>query len=86
MILNQMSLALVTIMFQALSPKSVVQRDCPAKFASCGKCAEQNRTNECTSTVLKCVNCSGPHQSGHTACAEQVKAVDRYRAFLDKNA
>jgi hypothetical protein len=62
-----------------------IQRDCPATFATCGKCAERHRTSECTSSVLKCVNCSGPHQSGHTTCAEQVKAVDRYRSFLDKH-
>ncbi len=62
-----------------------IQRDCPVTFATCGKCAEWHRTSECTSSVLKCVNCSGPHQSGHTTCAEQVKAVDRYRSFLDKN-
>jgi hypothetical protein len=63
-----------------------IQRDCPDNLFACGKCAERHRTNECSSSVLKCVNCGGPHQSGHTACAEQVKAVDRYRAFLNKNA
>jgi hypothetical protein len=53
-----------------------IQRDCPAKFAACGKCAERRRANEWTSTVLKCVNCRSPQQSGHTTCAEQVKAIN----------
>lgn len=63
-----------------------IQRDCKAEFVACGKCAERHRTNECSSVVLKCVNCGGPHQTGHTSCTEQIKAVDRYRALLERNA
>lgn len=62
-----------------------IQRDCSARFVACGKCAERHGTKECTSVVLKCVNCNGSHQSGHNTCSEQVKAVERYRTFLDRN-
>ncbi|XP_045023743.1 LOW QUALITY PROTEIN: uncharacterized protein LOC123468139 [Daphnia magna] len=54
-----------------------IQRDCSARFVACGKCAERHGTKECTSVVLKCVNCNGSHQSGHNTCSEQVKAVER---------
>nr|CAH0102051.1 unnamed protein product [Daphnia galeata] len=46
-----------------------IQRDCSASFAACGKCAERYGTKECNSEVLKCVNCSGSHQSGHNTCS-----------------
>ena len=58
------------------------------KPADCGKCAGPHRTQECTaaSDACVCVNCKGSHQAGHRECAEQVKAVARYRSFLDKHA
>ena len=56
-------------------------RDCSASFAACKKCAERHDTKECTSEVLKCVNCSGSHQSGHKTCTEQVKPAERYKNF-----
>lgn len=62
-----------------------LQRDCKADLVACGKCAEHHRTSECVSKVWKCVNCSCPHQTGDKLCSEQVKAVNRYRAFLESN-
>ena len=68
-----------------------IQRDCSASFSACGKCADKHGTKDCISLDLKCVNCSGTHQSGHNTCAEQIKAegirpgVERYKTFLDRN-
>lgn len=51
----------------------------------CGRCAESYETKNCKAemTSLKCVNCSGKHSSGHISCPEQVKAVIRYKNFLN---
>lgn len=62
-----------------------IQRDCKVEFVACGKCADCHRTSECTSKVLKCVSCGGSNQTGDQLCAEQVKAVARYRIFLESN-
>ena len=61
------------------------QTSCKAQTPACGKCADKHRTRECSaeSSSFKCVNCSGQHQTGHKSCVDQVKAVARYRSFLD---
>ena len=58
-----------------------------SKPVVCGKCSGNHRTLECVvePSAWKCVNCSSCHQAGNKECAEQVKAVARYRAFLDKH-
>jgi hypothetical protein len=64
-----------------------IQLSCPSNINVCGKCSGQHRTSECSaeSSNWKCVNCKGPHQTGDKSCPEQVKAVSRYRTFLDSN-
>ena len=44
--------------------------------------------HKCTgdSDACACVNCGGSHLAGHRECSEQVKAVARYRTFLDEHA
>ena len=64
-------------------PKIWPHRNCSASFAACKKFAERHGPKECTSDVLKCVNCSGSHQSGHNTCTEQLKEVERYKTFFD---
>jgi hypothetical protein len=61
------------------------QHNCKALFPACGKCADKHRTKECNASKddWKCVGCSGGHQSGHRDCPEQIKAIARYRTFLD---
>ena len=63
------------------------QKFCKVELPACGKCAGPHRTSECTAatTEWSCVNCGGPHQTGDILCAEQVKAVARYKAFLDSH-
>ena len=58
-----------------------------SKPVVCGKCSGNHCTLECVvePSAWKCVNCSSCHQAGNKDCAEQVKAVARYRAFLDKH-
>lgn len=51
----------------------------------CGRCAESHETKSCKidQARLKCVNCNGNHSSGHTSCPDQVKAVIRYKKFIN---
>lgn len=63
-----------------------IQGVCKAVTSACGKCSKSHRTSECSAAKddWRCVNCDGPHQTGSPSFPEQIKAVARYRSFLDK--
>jgi phosphotransferase system IIB component len=62
------------------------QMICRAQHPKCGKCSGSHRTSECPvpDNDPICANCGGPHQAGHRGCPEQVRAVARYREFLNR--
>ena len=51
----------------------------------CGKCSREHETRDCKAAPenAKCANCKGKHVSGSSTCPEQLKAVAKYRTFLD---
>ena len=57
-----------------------VQYNCRSKKIVCGICAELHATDGCSSTVVCCANCKGPHKSNFHGCPSRLKAIEDYRA------
>ena len=53
----------------------------------CGFCASSHMSSLCKDSrdlaKHKCANCKGAHQSGHSSCPDQIKAVERYKKVFD---
>lgn len=47
----------------------------------CGDCAGQHRREDCTSTNMECVLCSGPHHSAARGCPARKQAKEAQRFF-----
>ena len=64
-----------------------IAKDCPeaSKPPSCGKCAKPHKTQECNSTMLKCINCIR-HRSGkpnnHSSTSELCPLFVREKNFI----
>lgn len=58
-------------------------RECP-NFTHCVKCAGRHALELCTSTVVKCANCSGSHWASSTRCPYWVTQVQQSRAVRNQ--
>ena len=62
-----------------------MQNLCRETEQSCGKCAEPHTTKDYSSNERKCVNYGAAHETGDRLCPDQMKAVSRYRAHLERS-
>lgn len=49
------------------------------KELTCGRCAKNHDTNQCTEPELKCTNCQGKHQAWHHECERRKRESDQLK-------
>ena len=47
------------------------------KQVTCGRCAKNHTTNECTEQELRCTHCHGSHQAWHHTCPRRQQESDQ---------